>query len=69
MLSSVLKTKNAAQISVNIMKAFVAMRHFIIENKDIYQSLNNINNKLIEHDLKLEEVFSCFEKESKELLF
>lgn len=69
MLSSVLRTKNAAQISVNIMQAFVAMRHFITENKDIYQSLNNINNKLIEHDLKLEEVFSYFEKESKELLY
>lgn len=69
MLSSVLRTENAAIISVNIMEAFVAMRHFIIENKDIYQSLNNINNKLIEHDLKFEEVFSYFKKEPKELIY
>ena len=35
MLSSVLRTKEAAKVSVDIMNAFVYMRRFINENKDI----------------------------------
>ena len=61
MLASVLKTKVAEEVSVKIMDAFVKMRHFIIENKDIYKSLNNINIKLIEHDEKINKIFSRFE--------
>ena len=57
MLATVIHTKEAALISINIMRAFVKMRHFIIENKDIYKSLSNINNKLIEHDEKLDYLF------------
>ncbi len=67
MLATVIHTKEAALISINIMRAFVKMRHFIIENKDIYMSLSNINNKLIEHDEKLDYLFSKFDK--KEQLF
>ncbi len=67
MLATILHTKVATQISIQIMDAFVSMRHFILDNKDIYQSLNNINNKLIDHDEKLEFIFSRFDK--KEQLF
>lgn len=52
------------------MRALVAMRHYLIHNKDIYVSLNNINNKLIEHDKKFEIIFNNFKiKEEKELVF
>ena len=67
MLATILHTKVATQISIQIMDAFISMRHFILDNKDIYQSLNNINNKLIDHDEKLEFIFSRFDK--KEQLF
>ena len=67
MLSSVLHTKTAEEVSIKIMRAFVSMRHFINENKNIYQSLDNINNKLAEHDNKLNYLFSNFDK--KEQLF
>lgn len=77
MLSSVLRTKNAAEISVNIMQAFVAMRHFIIENKGTIKSIVNINNELISHsnrlnilDNKINDLFSKFKtKEFKEKIF
>lgn len=77
MLSSVLKTENAANVSIAIMRAFVTMRHFLIANKDIYLSLNNINNKLanhekalLEHDRKLNEIFNAFIiKDNKELIY
>lgn len=62
MLATVLRTEVAEEVSIKIMDAFVAMRHFIIDNKDIYKSINNINNKLIEHDEKLNLIFSNFEE-------
>ena len=43
------------------MDAFVAMRHYLKENKDIYKSINNINNTLIEHTDKINYLFSNFD--------
>lgn len=70
MLATILKSDIATKVSIAIMDAFVAMRHFILENKDLYVSLNNMNNKIdylnkkvIEHDDKFEELFSKFGKE------
>ena len=67
MLASLLKTEVAKEISVRIMDAFVAMRHFIVENKDVYKSINIINNRLLEHDEKINYLFSKFD--TKEQLF
>ena len=67
MLASLLKTEVAEEISVRIMDAFVAMRHFIVENKDVYKSINIINNRLLEHDEKINYLFSKFDP--KEQLF
>ena len=65
MLATVLRTSVAEEISIKIMDAFVAMRHYLIENKDIYKSLNHINNKIIEHDEKFEYIFSQFDKKEQ----
>lgn len=67
MLATILKSKTATEISIRIMDAFVLMRHLIVDNKDVYKSLNNVNNKLVEHDEKLNYLFSKFDK--KEQLF
>lgn len=50
------------------MDAFVKMRHFIKDNNDIYKSLKRIDNKLVEHDEKLNDLFSKFDKKEKILL-
>ena len=68
MLATVIHTKVAAEVSINIMRAFVKMRHYLTENKDIYKSINNINNTLIEHDEKINYLFSKFDKKEKLLL-
>jgi len=68
MLATVLHTKVATEISIQIMDAFVKMRHLIIDNKDIYKSLNNINNTLIEHNDKINYLFSKFDKKEELLL-
>ena len=77
MLSTIIRTNNAAKVSVSIMRAFVEMRHFLMDNQDIYLSLNNINNKLdkhevqiLEHDNKFEEIFEKFNRnEEKEMIY
>ena len=68
MLATIIHTKIASKVSVDIMRAFVKMRHFIIENKNIYKSLNNINNALIEHDEKINYLFSKFDKKGELVL-
>jgi hypothetical protein len=67
MLATILHTDVAVDISIQIMDAFVRMRHFISNNKDIYISLNTLNNKFLEHDEKINYLFSIFDK--KEQLF
>ena len=69
MLSSVLRTKNAAKVSVNIMNAFVYMRRFINENKDIFKRVIVIENKtdyiestLKEYDKNFEVIFGKFDR-------
>jgi len=77
MLSSVLKTENAAKASVAIMRAFVAMRHFIMDNKNIYKSITNMNNKIDSNtnnikllNEKVDIIFSKFNnEEKKEFIF
>lgn len=40
MLSGILKTKIAVKVNIKIMRAFVAMRHFLIQNANIFQRLD-----------------------------
>ena len=67
MLATILKSEVAINMSIKIVESFVKMRHFLIDNKDIYKSINNINNTLLEHDEKLDYLFSKFDK--KEYLY
>ena len=70
MLATIIKSKEAAEISIAIMDAFVKMRHFILGNYDFLKSLNNklfeVDNKLNIHDERINKLFSKFE--TKEVL-
>lgn len=48
MLATVLNSKEAAQISISIMDAFVAMRHFIVANAQIFQRLESLETFRLE---------------------
>ncbi len=67
MISSLLHSDVAIKMSIIIINTFVAMRHFIIDNKNVYKSINIINNKLLEHDEKINYIFSKFD--NRERLF
>ena len=50
MLSGLLKNEIAVKVSISIMDAFVEMRRFITLNGQVFQEINNIKNKLLEHN-------------------
>jgi hypothetical protein len=61
MLSGVLKSDTAVKVSIQIMNAFVAMRKFIASNANIFQRLDIVERKQLEHDKKFEELFDAIQ--------
>ncbi len=62
MLSAVLHSQTAVEISIKIMEAFVDMRKFILKNATIFQRLDKIEQKQIENDNKFELLFQALDK-------
>ena len=58
MLSAVLKSDIAVDVSIKIMDTFVRMRNFFVSNEDMFARLDRVELKQIETDKKLEEVFN-----------
>ena len=58
MLSAVLKSDIAVEVSIKIMNNFVEMRNFLLFNKEMFSSLDRVELKQLETDRKLEEVFN-----------
>ena len=65
MLSAVLKSETAVKMSIQIINAFVAMRHFIGENAQIFKRLDTLEIKQLETDQKIDHVLDAME--SKEI--
>ena len=65
MLSTVLKSKVATDVSINIMRTFVEMRKIFLSNQEIFKRLDRVELKQLEADRKLEEVFNYIEEKSK----
>jgi hypothetical protein len=63
MLSAVLRSNIAVRMSVLIIEAFVAMRHFISENAAIFQRLSTVEVKQIEADKKFDMIFKAMESD------
>ena len=71
MLSSILRSKTAIEVNIQIMRAFVSMRHFMVNNASIFNRLETIeyhqleilqhqqdtDKHLQESDKRIEEVF------------
>jgi hypothetical protein len=57
MLSAVLKSNKAIDISIKIMNAFISMRNFLIKNQNIITKFQQIDEKFMEHDKNFEKIF------------
>ena len=53
MLSAVLKNETAVKVSIQIMEAFVAMRHFLQNNAQIFTELDQLKRHQFESDKKI----------------
>ncbi|MGA1822865.1 MAG: ORF6N domain-containing protein [Thermoplasmatota archaeon] len=60
-ISSVLTSERAVEVSILIMRAFVAMRRFIIANAQVFQRLFTLELKQIETDKKMDVVLNAIE--------
>ena len=69
MLSSVLRSKNAVEINIQIMRVFVALRRFLKINAQVFQRLDfmekrqiNTELHLLESDKKIDELFDRMDR-------
>ena len=58
MLSAVLKSDVAVEVSVRIMNSCVEMRKFLISNQELFSRLDRVELKQLEAERKLGEVFN-----------
>ena len=65
MLSAILRSDIAIEVSIKIIDTFVRMRRFLLSNASIFQRLDSIEYKLLKHDEKFDKIFTAIE--SKDL--
>lgn len=61
MLSAVLHSQVAVQVSVQIIQAFLAMRKFLFNNASVFQRLDQVELKQFKTDEKIEQLFKALE--------
>ena len=62
MLSAVLRSEVAIAVSIRIMDAFVAMRHFVSDHAGLVQRVGAIELKQLETDKRLDTVFDALDR-------
>ncbi len=63
-LSGVLKSEIAVKVNIAIMRAFVGMRKFLMENATVFQRLDKIELKQLETDKKVGSIIKALEDKS-----
>ena len=61
MLAGILKSDVAVKVSLKIVDAFINMRKFINENKDIFNRLTKVEYKMLEYDDNFDRIFTALE--------
>ena len=61
MLSSVLNSDYAIQVSIQIMKAFINMRKFLFNNASIFQRLDRVETKQLQSDEKIDQILKALD--------
>jgi len=64
MLSAVLRSQTAIEVSIKIIDSFVQMRKFISSNADMFGRFERIEQRLSLHDEKFNKLFNAIEEKS-----
>ena len=62
MLSNVLKSDRAIQMSIKIIDVFVKLREMILTNKDILLQLEKLENQVIENSEDIRMIFATLKQ-------
>ena len=68
MLSGLLRSQVAIETNIKIMRAFVAMRRFLIQNAGIMMRIAHLEQHQIETDEKIDMILNKMDEQSPELL-
>lgn len=60
-ISAVLTSERAIEVNIQIMRAFVSMRRFIVANAQIFKRIDTLEIKQIETDKKIDTVLNAIE--------
>jgi hypothetical protein len=67
MLSGVLRSETAVNMSIQIMNAFVAMRKFLINNASLFHRIDTVERRQLKHEMetdeRFEKVFDALQKD------
>lgn len=61
MLASVLRSEKAVQMSIAIVRAFIALKQYVIRREGLAQQLRVILDRLDEHDVQLKSIYDAIE--------
>jgi len=61
MLASVLKSPIARKMNIAIVRAFIALRKFAIQYKDILEQLDGLRDRISGHDAQLNQIYDALE--------
>jgi phage regulator Rha-like protein len=59
MLSSVLRSSQAVQVNISIMRAFVKLRELLSTNKELAHKLEQLERKIEKHDEEIKAIFNA----------
>lgn len=62
MLSAVLRSETAIKVSIQIMDAFVKMRHYLSQNQGLLQRMDHFEFKLQDTDIKVNQLFKALDE-------
>ena len=62
MAASVLNTPIAVAASIHVVRTFIRLREMLASHKDLARKFDGLENKLIDHDQKIAEIFSAIRK-------
>ena len=61
MLASVLRSEKAVQMSIAIVRAFIALKQYVIRQDGLTQQLRQAVERLDEHDVQLNSIYDAIE--------
>jgi hypothetical protein len=62
MLSSVLRSKRAARVNIQIMRVFVRLRDMLTAHKELARKLAQLEERIADHDEEIEAIFEAINR-------